>query len=234
MRRRPFVEGVRDAFRLPAYIVGLSLLGVGSLVRDVGHPAGAALLSTALVWAGPSQVILYGSLAAGMALPAIAAAVTLASLRFLPMVVSVMPLLRRPGQGIAVQLLVAHYVAVTVWIESLRRLPDMPPEERLPWFFGFGSAVVAFSALTTYLGYYLVGVMPSSLAAGLLFLTPVFFTLSLVAGARQAADWLAIALGFALTPTMGFLVGRDFDLLATGLLGGTAAYGFGRLRRRRA
>src|SRR5215210_3021921 len=52
----PFLRGARDAFSFPAWVVGFSLLGVGSMVRDVGHPVGAAMLSTLLIWAGPAQV----------------------------------------------------------------------------------------------------------------------------------------------------------------------------------
>jgi transposase len=42
-------------------------------------------------------------------------------------------------------------------------------------------------------------------------------------------DWSAIGLGFAVTPLFTMTVGRDFDLLATGVFGGTAAYVIGRI-----
>ena len=225
------IRGARDALILPAWVVGFSLFGVGSLASDVGHPAGAAVLSTLLIWAGPAQVILYAGLASGVALPALAAAVCLSSIRFLPMTISVMPLIRRPGQSILTQLIAAHFVAVTVWIESLRRLPALPLEHRLSYYFGFAVPTLCLSSLMTLAGFYLVDVLPTSLAAGLLFLTPVFFTLALSAGARTAGDWTAIALGFGLAPLFTLLVGRDFDLLATGLSGGTLAYLIGRGRR---
>jgi predicted branched-subunit amino acid permease len=222
--RSLFLQGIRDSLALPAWVVGFSVLGIGSLARDVGHPAGAAMLSTVLIWASPAQVILYGGLAAGTALPALAFAICLSSIRFVPMTMSVLPLLRRPGQGIGLQLFIAHYVAVTVWVESLRRLPSMPPEQRLSYFFGFANATIAVSSLLTLLGYYLAGIVPTALGAGLLFLTPLFFTISLAAGARSGAEWGAILLGFALAPAFTATIGRDFDLLATGLVGGTAAY----------
>lgn len=231
------LRGFVDALSFPAWVVGLSLFAVGSLAREVGFPPGAALLSTLLMWAGPAQVIFFGGLAAGMALPFIAIAVTLSSIRLLPMTMSILPMLRGPegslGRSWAMQLLVAHYVAVTVWVESSRRLPPMPMEERLPYYLGFVNALLLVCAITTICGYYLVGAMPMPIAAGLLFLTPVFFTLSLVAGARVLADWLALAFGFGLAPLATGLVGKDLDLLATGLIGGSAAYGIGRLRRAR-
>jgi predicted branched-subunit amino acid permease len=121
---------------------------------------------------------------------------------------------------------------VTVWVEALRRLPPMPQEERLPYYLGFANACLGTCAVTTFLGYALVGALPLPLAAGLLFLTPTFFTLSLTAGARSASDWLAIGSGLVLAPVSTALIGKDFDLLLTGLAGGTAAYFFGKLRRR--
>lgn len=227
-----FWRAVRDALSLPAWVVACSLLGVGSLAHDAGFPAGAAVLSSVLIWAGPGQAIFFAGIAAGTTLPAVALAICLSSIRLLPMAVSVLPLLRRPGQGVGTQVVAAHFIAVTVWIESLRRLPSMPPSERLPYFFGFGTTCLVLSTAATYVGYFLVDALPLALAAGLLFMTPVFFTVSLVASARARADWAAILLGFALTPVSIALIGKNADLLATGLVGGTAAYGIGRLRRR--
>lgn len=226
------LRGARDALALPAWVVGFALLGVGGLAQDVGHPLGAAVLSTVLIWAGPAQVIFYGALAAGVSLPLIAVAICLSSIRFLPMTISLMPLLRRPGQGLATQILLAHYVAVTVWVECTRRLPGMPAPERLPYYLGFANACLVVTTTLTGVGWFLSGVLPGPLASGLLFITPIYFTLALAASARTAVDVTAIGLGFALAPLFGVLVGRDVDLLLTGLVGGTIAYLVGRRRRR--
>jgi predicted branched-subunit amino acid permease len=228
---RLFLRGVLDAVALPAWVVGLSLFAVGSLAGETGFPAGAAVLSTLLIWAGPAQVIFFGGIAAGTALPAIALAVGLSSIRLLPMTMSILPMLRERAKDAAPQILIAHYVTVTVWVEALRRLPPMPPDERVPYYLGFANACLGVCAVTTLFGYTLVGALPLPLAAGLLFLTPTFFTLSLAAGARGASDWLAIASGLALAPLSTALVGKDLDLLVTGLVGGTASYFFGKLRR---
>jgi hypothetical protein len=143
---------------------------------------------------------------------------------------AILPLLRQPGQGIATQLAAAHFIAVTMWVEGLRRLPPLPAHERVPYFFGFANACLVVCTVTTYAGYFLLGALPLPLAAGLLFLTPIFFTVSLVAGARGMADWAAMVLGGALAPAFNVLLGKDFDLLAAGLLGGTAAYSLGKMR----
>ncbi|AZO76902.1 MULTISPECIES: AzlC family ABC transporter permease [unclassified Bosea (in: a-proteobacteria)] len=221
---RPVLTGFRDAVMLPAWVVGLSLMGVGSLARDVGYPVEAAVLSTILVWAGPSQVLFFASIAAGAAWSAIALAIGFASLRFLPMTVALLPLLRRPGQGIGTQLLLAHYVAVTSWVESLRRLPAMPPEQRVPYFLGFANALIVVSSFTTFVGFQLAGVVPTPVAAGLLCLTPIFFLSSMVAGIRGLGDMVAIGLGLALGPAASWAIGGGFDLIVSGVVGGSIAF----------
>ncbi|MEN5083434.1 AzlC family ABC transporter permease [Bosea sp. TWI1241] len=221
---RPALTGFRDAAMLPAWVVGLSLTGVGTLARDSGFPVEVAVLSTVIVWAGPSQVLFFASIATGAAWSAIAVAIAFASLRFLPLTVSLLPLLRRPGQGFGQQLLLSHYVAVTSWVEGMRRLPALPPEQRVPYYLGFGNALIAISALCTYVGFHLAGVVPTPVAAGLLFLSPIFFIASMSAGARGWPDGLAIALGFGLTPLANWLFGSGFDLVVGGVAGGTLAF----------
>jgi predicted branched-subunit amino acid permease len=221
---KPFLRGVRDGSGIPALVLMASLIGVGGLARDIGYPMWAGVLSTVLVWAGPAQVLLFGSIAAGASLTAVGLAVCLSSIRFLPMTVSIIPLLRAPGVGTLRLLLAAHMVAVTAWAEGTRRLPSMPQAERWPWFMGFAMTVMAAAALATGIGYYLIGALQPALAAALLFTTPMFFTASLAAGCRTPADWTALGLGFALAPVSTLLLGTDIDLLATGVIGGTLAY----------
>ena len=219
-----FRAGILHGLGLPAFVLMASLIGVGGLTRDIGFPMWAGVLSTLLIWAGPAQVLLFGSLAAGASLPAIAIAVSLSSIRFLPMVVSLIPLLRGPRVGTFKLLIAAHFVAVTSWTEGRRLLPDMPVPERYPFYLGFALTIMAAAAFATGMGYYLIGALPGPLAAALLFTTPMFFTLSLVAGAKAIGDWLALALGFMLAPVSTVMVGGDFDLLVVGLMGGTLAY----------
>ncbi len=222
--RGDYFWGLGRALALPAWIVGFSLLGVGSLARDAGHPLGAAVLSTILIWAAPAQLILYGTLASGGLLVAAALAVALSAIRLLPMTLSIWPYLRRPGQPLALQLLMAHLVAATTWIDATRHLPGMEPDRRVPYFLGFASGCMAVSAAMTAIGFLLVGALPGPLAAGLLCLTPLYFMISLAGSARGATGWLALTLGVVLVPVAQAIVGRDFDLLATGLVGGTAAF----------
>ena len=75
----------------------------------------------------------------------------------------------------------------------------------------------------TMAGHVLAGSVPATVSATLLFLTPVYFLLSLLATARVRMDLLAIGAGCALAP-MFYLLMPGFDLLATGLVGGTLAF----------
>jgi len=165
-------EGIRDAAGLPALMLMASLVGVGGLARDIGYPLGAGVLSTVLIWAAPGQMVLFGTIASGAALPAVAVAVSLSSVRFLPMTMALLPLMRRPGTPTWVLLLISHYVAITAWVHSMRVMPDMAPERRIPYFFGFANTVLVAAALATGAGYYLIGQLPAALAAGLLLTSP--------------------------------------------------------------
>ncbi|MGV6873130.1 AzlC family ABC transporter permease [Pseudochelatococcus sp. B33] len=222
--RAAAIRGCWDALRFPAWVSGVVMLGVGSLAHDLGFPFWAAVLSTPLIWAGPAQFVLFGSLASGAGLVAVAVAVSLTSMRLLPMGLSLLPLMEQPRRNLAMRLLLAHYTVVVTWTEGQRRLPALAPERRAPYYLGFANTAVLLATLLTALGFVMSAAVPPVLAAALLFLTPLFFSLSLLAGTRSTADGLAVGLGVLLMPVATPLVGPDLDLLAVGLLGGSLAY----------
>ena len=219
-----FRRGIFDAMTGPAYFVAVALAGIGGLARDVGHPVGAAVLSTLLIWAGPAQIIFYGLLAAKATPAAIALAVCLSSIRFMPMCVSLLPLLRTDKTQFWTQLLASHFVSVTVWAECMRRVPLMPRDIRMAYFLGFATACILTSALFTAGGYYLLSAVPPILGAALLFVSPMYFLLAVMKGARGRLDWLGLGLGFVLTAPAVAFIGGGLDLLVVGLAGGSLAY----------
>lgn len=206
------------------FVMALTFLGIGSLAYEANVSLGFALASTFLIWAGPAQVIFFGAVIQGLPLPAIALSVSLSSVRLLPMCVSLMPWLRRRDQGLGLALYTAHLIAVTGWVESIRRLPDMPEASRLPWFLGLVHGLVLAASISTIAGYWLAAEVPREIAAGLLFVTPIYFTAALVRNVREPVDGMALAFGFVLSPLMKPLVSAGFDLLAVGVIGGTAAF----------
>ena len=71
-------------------------LGIGALAHDTHFSLGWVLASTALVWAGPAQIILISTLGSGATVVQAAIAVTVSAIRLFPMVVSVLPMMRTP------------------------------------------------------------------------------------------------------------------------------------------
>lgn len=231
------LAGARAGSGLPAFMLMCSLVGVGGLCRDVGYPLGAGVLSTLFIWAAPAQMVFFGSLSSGAALPLVALAVSLSSVRFIPMCMTLLPLLRQPaGEGrrgtpVWLMLLLSHYIAVTAWVEGMRRLPGMPREARIPFFLGFSNVIILAAAFATGAGYYLMGQLPPPLAAALLFTSPAYFTIALIGNAKQMMDWLAVGLAFALMPLIMRFVPSGFDLMVSGIGVGSFAYGVHRSRR---
>lgn len=198
-------------------------IGFGALVRDMGLGLDFAIFSSFIFYALPAQVILAAELGRGASYLAAAFAVTLTSVRLLPMAVTLSPYLvdykgRRWREVLAV-----HFVAVTAWIEAHRRLGPLPPAIRLSHFFGFGISFMMFTAAGATIGFLIAGSVPVALTAALLFFTPCYFMLSMLATARQAADKLAVILGVIIGPAV-YVVSPDLDLLVAGLVGGTLAY----------
>jgi predicted branched-subunit amino acid permease len=127
------------------------------------------------------------------------------------------------------EFLFAHMLAITMWIESMRRLPQLPAALRAPYYGGFASALFAGVLCATTLGFLLSGQVPREIGAALIFLTPIYFFLSLLAVAQNRIDLLAVAIGTVLGPVL-FVLAPGFDLFLTGLIGGTAAYAIGKWR----
>lgn len=229
-----FRRGLRDAVGVPVLFIMCTMCGIGGLVREIGYPVWAGTLSTLLIWAGPAQVLVFASIAAGASLPATAFAVLLSSSRFLPMTVSILPLVRHERASLRGTLFAAHLVSMTTWIEGLRRLPNLPEEGRYHYFLGYSVVIIGLASAMTHAGFYLYALMPPFLVVGFLFLTPLFFSSAMLVGAREGADWLALAFGFFGTPILTSLLPDGFDFLIIGVVGGTIAYVVRRSLKRRA
>ncbi|MEP9367016.1 AzlC family ABC transporter permease [Xanthobacter sp. VNH20] len=226
-------HGARHAISVPGVVLFAGYVGLGGLLHGVGFPFFAGMLSTLLIWALPAQVILAGGIGAGTALPALALAIGLSSLRLLPMTVAIAPFMRGHRRSFWAELLCSHYVAMTFWVEGLRLLPKVPGEGRVAFALGLGNALLAISLAGTAAGFFLAGELPPALAAGLLFLTPVSFSLMMIRNAgRDLMDWLALGAGLLSVPFVVGLAGGA-DLMISGIGGGTVAYLIGRFLRRR-
>ena len=204
-------------------------IGVGALAHDYGFSSWWLALSSMLVWAAPGQVILISSLGTGAAPVEGAIAVGLSAIRLFPMVVALLPLLRGPSTRLRDLLLPAHFTSVSMWVESLRLLPSMPRERRIAFCNGLSVAYMGTAVTFGFVGYYLAAGLPPLFAGTLLFLTPMSFLISTANNCRQMVDRLALVLGLVLGP---LLVAEhvQLDLMWTGVVGGSLAYGVHRLR----
>ena len=119
-----FLAGLRASF-LSVFVFVLvgTYVGIAALAQDYGFSLAWVMASTVLVWAGPSQVILISALGGGATLLETAIAVGLSCVRFLPMVVALLPLMRGPKTRSYDLLLPAHFTAASMWVESFRLLP---------------------------------------------------------------------------------------------------------------
>jgi predicted branched-subunit amino acid permease len=224
---RGFLTGWRSVF---AYVLFGTFVGIGALGHDFGFSLVWMLLSTALIWAAPAQVILISALGTGASTIEAAVAVTLSGVRLLPMVVALLPMLRTPTTRTQDLILPAHFTAISMWVESLRLIPGVPRDERIAFCNGLSTALVLSATFGTGVGFYLAGSLPRIYAAALLFLTPLVFMVSVVRNSRVLVERLAFALGLVLAPVLAML-NVGLDLLWSGIIGGSIAYLIYRLRR---
>jgi len=204
-------------------------VGIGALTHDFGLSSWWLAISTVLVWAAPAQVILITTVTTGAALFEIALAVTLSGVRLFPMVVALMPVLRGPTTRLRDLLLPTHFTAVSMWVESLRLLPNIEQRWRIPYCNGLSAGYMATATAFGFVGFYLAAGLPPLLAGALLFLTPMSFLMSTARNARMMVDKLGLVLGLLIGPLLTML-DVDLDLMWTGLVGGTLAYLVHRIR----
>lgn len=222
-----FFGGIRESVGTPSFVLAVSYLGFGSLLHQSNWSLWIGLLSTLTTWALPGQIVMVEFYQTGSAAIVIALAVGLTNARLLPMVVSLLPVIRHPNWPRWTHFPISHLIAVTSWINVLSRSPTLPGEHRIPYFLGFALFLWCTSMTATAIGYYMAGVLPQPVTLGLVFFNPLYFLLIPLLGLQSNVRLLAILFGGVLGPAL-YLVTPDWGLLLTGLAGGTAAFFIGR------
>jgi predicted branched-subunit amino acid permease len=227
-----FLDGLETAVRSVFFFVLLgNYVGLGALAHEFGFTLWWMTACTLLVWAAPAQVIVISTLTKA-SLFEVALAVTLTSVRFLPMVAALLPVMRRPGVRQRDLLLPMHVTAISVWVEGMRLLPLMPVERRVSFYNGLGTGLISAAILGGAVGFYLAAKLPPQLNATLLFFTPLAILMSSSRNVRTLIDGLPFALGLVIGPVVAAQK-IGLDLMWTGLIGGTLAYAVHRLREAR-
>ncbi|MFN3320671.1 MAG: AzlC family ABC transporter permease [Allorhizobium sp.] len=224
---RWFFTGMRGLFSLPAIILMISFVGFSAFALQSGVSRTEAMVMTATVWALPAKMILIGTMTSGANLLAIFLAVSLSSIRMMPMVASLVPEMRTEKTPTWLLLFLSHFVAITAWVFAMGSFKNVPREGRVAYFAGFGITLVTVNTVLVGVCYGLVSQFPPVVAALLFFLTPVYFTASIWATGRQSVVKVAFIVGVVSGPVLAVLV-PGFDILIAGLGGGTLAYLFDR------
>lgn len=227
-----FLRGIRAAISIPGFILAAAFVGFASLAKEAGFTVAQTVFMTGIVWALPAKVVLVGAVLSGSALPAAAIAVALSSIRLMPMVVALVPEMRTVHTRKWVLYLLSHFVAVTSWVIALERFPGVPRKMRTSFYAGLGSTLVLGNMGVVAIVFLIAERLPPAVSAALFMLTPMYFLTSLWGSARERAGHVAMVLGLGLGPLFHILV-PEFDLLAAGILGGAAAYGYHQLSRSR-
>jgi len=215
--------GAREALGTPAAVLAAGYIGYGALSADIGLSLWSTLLSTIAIWALPGQLILVEMSSSGAPVIAILLAVSFSAARFLPMTVSLMPVLRAPAHGRVKEFLAAHLIAMTGWVIAMRRAPELPVPDRLPYFIGFALALWLVSIAATGAGYLVAGALPPVTKAAFVFMNPVYFLLLMIGDARTRIMVLSLAGGAVFGPLI-YLLAPQWSVLGGGLVGGTAAF----------
>jgi hypothetical protein len=126
--------------------------------------------------------------------------------------------------------LVAHFTAVTLWVECYRFLPHVPRDRRVTFVHGLGTGLACIGLSATVIGYELAANLSLTFASAILLLTPLAFLFSTARNSRDLADVLALALGLGLYPVAA-LMDSGLDVLASGVVAGTIAYGVHKWRK---
>jgi predicted branched-subunit amino acid permease len=205
-------------------VLFVTYIGIGALAHEAHFSLAWAIMSTVLVWAGPAQIILVSTLASGATIVQSAIAVTMSAIRLFPMVVGVLPMMRTPTTRRRHLVLVAHFTAVTLWVECYRFLPHVPRERRLAFVHGLGCGLVSIGLCATVIGYELAAHLSQTFGAAILLLTPLAFLFSTARNSRELADILALGLGLVLYP-IASLLDSGLDILLSGVVAGTIAFG---------
>lgn len=224
---RWFLIGIRGLFSVPAIILMVSFIGFSAFAVESGIGRGEAMFMTVIVWALPAKMILIGMMSSGANLFACFLAVSLSSIRMMPMVASLVPEMRGRKTPTWLLLFLSHFVAITAWVYAMGNLDKIPREGRVAFFAGFGITLVAVNTVLVGICYSLVATFPPIVAGVLFFLTPVYFVASIWATGRHTVVKIAFIIGIISGPVLA-LITPGFDILIAGIGGGTLAYAIDR------
>lgn len=215
-------RGFRDAIAVPALIVLTGMMGFGSLAADSGISLWGSLAASAGIWGLPGQVAMVEFYTAGAGALAVAVSVSLANARFMPMTMSLFPLMRGGFRNRFHPYALAQLMSVNSWAACNNAFPDLPHAHRAHYYTAFALTILVVGQAGTALGYFAVAALPRAVTLGLIFVNPCYFAL-VFAGTRVPSSIAALLLGAVSGPPVFVLV-PDWSLFITGVGAGTVAF----------
>ncbi len=209
----------------------ITFFAFGAMVRALEFPLAVGIGLTLSTFAIPSQIVLLDEISRGTAVITTMIAITLTAVRLFPMTMSLMPILRTPSTPRWQQYALSHFIAVSVWVQSMFSLPSLKRQDRIPFYLAHCLTIISLTVATTIAGFYIAQSLPPLYLAAALMITPLYFFLSLFHTATRKAEKYAFLFGTALAIPMMSQI-PDYALILAGLIGGSMAYFLDRLLNR--
>lgn len=219
-----FFRGIRVLISIPAATLACAIIGFAGFAIEVGIAMPEVVAMNFFIWALPAKLIMVSSILSGTSIAATFLAVTLSSIRFMPMTAAIVPEMRAKNTRTWVLLILSHFVAITGWLYAFENFKNVPRESRTAYFAGVGGSLFVFNTALIAIGYPLIEAFPPYALAALFLLTPVYFLLSLWRSARDYSIYLAMGFGLILGPLFGQYF-PQIDILLGGFIGGSLATG---------
>ena len=207
----------------PALALGVSLVAIGALLKNLGFTIQESILSTFLTYALPGSLIMAESMFIGASLLNIFLAVWLVNARLYPMTVSLMPLLIHKNQPRWKYYLSCHFIAVSSWLIMKNKYLEVEKEYRIDFWMGIGTATWLVGILSTVLGYIAADYLNKDMMIGLAIVNPVYFMCMMIGAMKTIQISTSIILGAMLGPLFYF-VSPEWCILYGGFVAGTIAF----------
>ncbi len=228
MQSAAFWRGARESMGAPIAVIAANYLGLGAFASATAVSVWALVVSTFTVWALPGQLVMVDMWMVGAPWVAVLLAVMLTNVRFLPMSITIMPVMRAPGHPRWLYYVTAHFIAMTSWVVCMPRLQKMPAVERIAYFIGFSLNCIVVGAIFVALGYYAAASIPPAVQLGLIFLTPINFFVLLAGEVRDRMGALALGCGAVAGPLFHLLT-PEWSVIFAGVVGGTLAFAINKI-----
>jgi 4-azaleucine resistance transporter AzlC len=216
--RPDFFQGVRDSLPIVAAAAPFGML-FGALAVDNGLTVGEAVLMSATVFAGASQMVGLALFGAHIAPWIVILSVFAVNFRH---VLYSAALGRRTGLMAGWQKLIAFFFLTDPQYAASEARADRKMPLTMSWYMGMALPVYVLWVAEAWVGALFGSLITDPAALGIDFLLPIYF-LGLVLGFRTRPNWLPVVIVSGLGSILGFYtVGSPWHV-SLGALGGVIA-----------